>query len=58
MLANYHWAWDLPLTVANTPTDSQLEKTNFLFSNRYQLWIESWLGVGPCLKNTVSLDYL
>lgn len=30
-------------------SDMPLEKTDFLFLRRYQLWIASWLGVGSCL---------
>lgn len=34
MLANYFsWAWGLPCSMVNTPSETQSEKTNFSFAN-------------------------
>lgn len=36
-------------------SDIPWEKTNFPFPSRYQLQIDSWLGVGPCVHYLLSV---
>lgn len=47
VLTSYSWSWHLFRTVADIPTDTPLEKTDFPFASRCRLQIVSWLGVGP-----------
>lgn len=53
VLANYSWAWGLPWSVVDIPSEIPLEKTDLLFASEYQLQIAycllPLLSVGVCL---------
>lgn len=47
VFVNCSWVWGLPWSVVHMPSETRLEKIDFLPASGYQLQMASWLGVEP-----------